>query len=213
MACLYPWGISVFPYLDDWLLRSWSPQEVLLTTHRVLTLFQYLSLHINHRKFTLTSDRKIDFIRATLDFIGPVSAKAYLPKERFSTLSSLISMLQFSPQTTVKVCLQLVGHMPTSTFVTPLTRLHLIGLQMWLRTVYTPKRHNLSKHVTNSEGVALFYLVEGHTEVLHRKCIFSFHIIEVPQNRWFSVRMGHSHTGSKASSLHGNQHFISTFWS
>lgn len=49
-AHLHQRGITVFPYLDDWLLRRFSAQEAQSATNKVLALFQSLGLHISLKK-------------------------------------------------------------------------------------------------------------------------------------------------------------------
>lgn len=51
-------------------------------------------------------------------------------------------------QTTGRSWLQLLGHMATCMFVTPLARLHSQCLQACLRTIYMPNKHSLHKHVS-----------------------------------------------------------------
>lgn len=55
-----------------------------------------------------------------LEFIGvhfdSVTARAYLPLHKFVVLSNKANTIQLSPQTQVKNCLQLLGHIAASTF-------------------------------------------------------------------------------------------------
>lgn len=55
-------------------------------------------------------------------------------------MSNLIATIQYSPQTTARTCLKLLGHM------TPALS-YLRCFQTWIWTVYTPNRHSLSKHL------------------------------------------------------------------
>lgn len=63
-------------------------------------------------------------------------------------MASLISTLQYSLQTTTRACLQLLDHMLSSMFIMQRAKLHLRCLWAWLRTMYTPDRHSLSKCIT-----------------------------------------------------------------
>lgn len=101
-------GIVVFPYLDSWLLKGNFFSEVRSDTSESLALFLSLGLHLSAEKSSLIPVQHRDLIRAMLD---SVTSREYLPTGGCDAMSSLICMIQQSPQTTEGSCLQLLGHM------------------------------------------------------------------------------------------------------
>lgn len=95
-AYLHHQTIVVFLYLNDWVLKGRSCQEVLSTTRRVLSLFLDLGLQLNIEKSMLTSVRNIHFIGTCLNSLACGTS---LPMDRFWTLSCLVRTIQDSPQT------------------------------------------------------------------------------------------------------------------
>lgn len=87
--------IILFPCLDDWLLKVCLFLKVQTATNKALCLSHSLE------KSTLIANQLIDFIGATMD---SVTTRAYLPKDKFVTMSSLVSMIQQSPKPT-RACL------------------------------------------------------------------------------------------------------------
>lgn len=78
-------GIHVFPYLDDWLGRDKSKDQVLHHIQFTQCLFNRLGLILNKVKSTLIRTLKV-FIGALLDF---TSSKAFLPHEQFQIIHCL----------------------------------------------------------------------------------------------------------------------------
>ncbi|CAM4482619.1 unnamed protein product [Lepidochelys kempii] len=66
---LHRHGITLFPYLDDCLIKGNSYGETLQATHFAISLFHSLGLQINIQKSTLTPAPQIEFIGAHLDSI------------------------------------------------------------------------------------------------------------------------------------------------
>lgn len=110
-----------------WLLK-WHSYTIKLAGFRAMTLYKCLGLQL---KSSLPSVQRIVFIGAILDAI---TARAYLPDDRFLVLSHLIMWLQ------IRSCLQLLGHRVACTFVMFHAQLHLHYIQAWFRWIYTPYR-------------------------------------------------------------------------
>lgn len=87
-------------YLDDWLLTGRSHQEVPSTTTALLKLLLSLGICVDKDESILVPTQMIELIRGSLN---SVTARAYLPKDRFLTVKALVAHTQASPQT-------LVGH-------------------------------------------------------------------------------------------------------
>lgn len=58
-------------------------------------------------------------------------------------MSDRISNVTTLPVTTAHVCLKLLGRMTACTYVVQYPRICLRPLQMWLASVYSPRRHHL----------------------------------------------------------------------
>lgn len=89
-------GITIFQYLDDWLLGA--PSELSLWTHlqETLNLLARLGLVVNVEKFCLLPTRRLLYIGAVLD--AEVSM-AFLPLERAQALQLLAEQICASPVT------------------------------------------------------------------------------------------------------------------
>lgn len=132
----------MFLYLDNWLFKDQSYEEVLSATWRMLALFLDLGPQLNVGKSILIPVQNMQFIGASLDSLA---ARAFLPTDRFLALSNPVKTIQMSHQTSIRNCL--LGHIVACTSVTDHTVLHLCYLQGWLRTVYSC-RHRLDKQVS-----------------------------------------------------------------
>lgn len=110
-----------------------------------IELFHKLGFQINSKKSTLTPTQRLEFMGAYLD---SVQTKAILSNHRFMTMNTLISTITMNPQTSVRTCLQLLGHMAGMAFIVKHRRFHMRCLQGWLSAVYMPSANSLSKRVT-----------------------------------------------------------------
>lgn len=161
-AHLHKQGTLIFPYLDNWLLKGWSFNRALVATQRAVHLF--LRLQLNIQQSTLALVQSLEFIGVDLD---TVVAEALLPSHRFITLPSLVTLVQVSPQTLARNCLQLLGQIATGILVMDHSKLHMRCLQWTLRTVFSPSKRSLNKLLSMPLVVKKIpLLVEEHS--LHR---------------------------------------------
>ncbi|KAG6936072.1 gag-pol fusion protein, partial [Chelydra serpentina] len=137
--------VHVFPYLDDWLVRGRSYQQVQAHVQTVMDTFSHLGIIVNTSKSVLTPTQSIQFIGAILD---ATRARAFLPEARRLAIVDLITTLRRFPTTTARQCLKLLGHMASCTYVVQHARLRLRPLQAWLASVYRPIRDDLDMVVT-----------------------------------------------------------------
>lgn len=133
-------GILVFPYLDDWLLKGCSLELTSQATSKATDLFRQLGLRLHIQKSILTLVQTLEFIGTHL---SSITERAYLPWHRFVAHFYIANMVQLSPQTTVRNCIQLLGHIAATTFMTEHARLRMHCLQRWFRTIFSPTRHSL----------------------------------------------------------------------
>ena len=66
---LQRWGISVMPYLDNWLLKADSPQTVVNHLQMTVDLLTFLGYSISVLKSHLTRLQRLPFIGAILDMV------------------------------------------------------------------------------------------------------------------------------------------------
>nr|XP_025045344.1 uncharacterized protein LOC112547415 [Pelodiscus sinensis] len=137
-------GVTIFPYLDDCLLRGTTYMETYHMVRTVSDEYATLGLLINLKKSTLVPSQNLMFIGARLD---SAMARAYLPMERFIIIKELIHTVVHAPTIPTRVCLQLLGHMAAATIVVYNARLRFRCLQHWLATVYIPSRHSVHRPV------------------------------------------------------------------
>lgn len=88
-----------------------TQQGAVKATQNTVAVFTCLGLQINTQKSMFTSVQRLEFIGAYLDY---PEATALLPWHRFMTLLNLSSTTPNSPQTSARICLQLLGHMPNN---------------------------------------------------------------------------------------------------
>nr|XP_006116545.1 uncharacterized protein LOC102444972 [Pelodiscus sinensis] len=107
--------------------------------------FDSLGLIINEQKSTTVPTQNIKFIGAVLD---SMTARAYLPLDRFQAIQELVKVLDIAPTVSIHTCLHLLGNMASTTFMVPHARLHFRDLQYWLGRVYLLQKHSIHRTVT-----------------------------------------------------------------
>lgn len=108
-------GYCVCPYLDDWLIRSWSRLHVVSSVCIIWSTFNMLSLLIKTDKSVLSLILKIKFIGVVLD---STMVKALLPQMSFLALQSLFLDLKAYPLSMVR----LLGHLAVCAYVVHYSR-------------------------------------------------------------------------------------------
>lgn len=109
-----------------------------------------LSVCINKNKSVLSPTKTINCIGALLDSI---SAKAFLPADRFYAVSNLISCITCKPRTMMHWCLSLLGACGHMAYVTSFTRLHWWCLQTWFHLIHLLSRDRIDSKVTITSRV------------------------------------------------------------
>lgn len=132
-------NITIFPYLDNWLIHGRAHQQTSEAVHNMLNFFQRLGLKVNKLKSILTSIQRIKFIFQILD---SSASRLCLPQDRFENLSTIDLQLERNPHTYIQLCLTILGHITSCTFVIPYARLHLHCLWSGLKLFYTCSKHH-----------------------------------------------------------------------
>lgn len=134
-AYLHLQGVTLFQYIDNWLLIASS--QNLLRRHLALfiRLLESLGIAINYKKSNLRPLQHVQYIGAVLDSICAI---AFLPADRASTIMALGHLLQIKPRTTVLTIQCLLGLMVVTIAVLPHSQLKTQLLQLWFLRNFKP---------------------------------------------------------------------------
>ncbi|KAJ1198544.1 hypothetical protein NDU88_002383 [Pleurodeles waltl] len=145
-------GVSILPYLDDWLLKAPSPQTVVshLQTTANLLLHQ-LGYTINVPKSHLTPSQMPPFIGAVLD---TVRFRAYSPQKRVQDIQAMIPIFQPWSWVSGRPTLRLLGLLASCILLVTHARWHMWALRWDLKFQWAQHQGNLSDMVQISEGTA-----------------------------------------------------------
>lgn len=115
-------GITIFPYLDNWLLVAPSRDQVLKGTHTTHSLPTDLGLQINTEKSKLTPAQVTSYIGATLD---STVGSAFLPEDRQLKIASAVCHFLPLCWITAHKAQQLLGLMASTTTTVQHARLKM----------------------------------------------------------------------------------------
>ncbi|KAJ1151718.1 hypothetical protein NDU88_004498 [Pleurodeles waltl] len=115
--------VSIFLYLDDWLLRASTPQTVVFHLETTANLLHSLGFTINMLKSHLTPSQALPFIRAVLDI---VQFGAYTPEKQVQYIQAMI--LMFLPLSCILVR-KTLGLIISCTLLVTYARWHMWALQ------------------------------------------------------------------------------------
>ena len=125
-------GITVFPYLDDWLLVA-SAETLSQQVDFTLSFLSNLGLQVNHEKSILTPTQVITYIGGILD---AVSGCTFIPESRILKIHHLLP--HFTPGTRIQALLvqRLLGLMASTTVAVQHARLKMRALQSWYEDLF-----------------------------------------------------------------------------
>ena len=115
-------AISVFPYLDDWLIRNPICSRLLYQTKYCLQVVQYLGFIPNLKKSELIPAENFTFIG--MEFLTQQNL-VRVPVERVRTLISTIKTVLSCNQVSTQTFLSLLGKLNAAADFTLLGKLHL----------------------------------------------------------------------------------------
>ncbi|KAJ1093251.1 hypothetical protein NDU88_006356 [Pleurodeles waltl] len=144
-------GISVFPYLDDWLLKAPTPQALVTHLQTTADLLHSLGFTINVPKSHRTPSQKLSFIRAVLD---TVQYRAYPPNQRVQDIQVMIPMFRPLSCISVRQTLKLLGLMASCILLVKHARWRMRALQWDLKFQWAQHQGNLTDVVQISERTA-----------------------------------------------------------
>lgn len=134
-AHLHTLSIQAHSYLDDSLLKEFSPETLSEHTRLVIRLFLDLGFLISWKKSEINPSQSFLFLgehyRTDLGQIFP-------PEEKFLSLCQRIQFFLDSPSVTARQFSQLLGYLNSLADVIPLGRLHIRPLQFYLQEHWEP---------------------------------------------------------------------------
>ena len=132
---LHSRGIKVHAYLDDFLVKAGTYQEVSLHTTCVRDTLLSLGFLISWEKSDLTPSQDFIFLgehfRTLKGIVQP-------PEEKFNILCQKISVFLTSEALPARHFLQLLGYLNSIAEIVPLGRLHIRPLQWYLKEFWAP---------------------------------------------------------------------------
>ena len=133
-------GIRVHAYLDDWLIRANSPEDLQEKLDFTLELLEDLGLIVNYDKSELTPTQSFIFLGMQIDLLEATVAPA--PKHR-KKLLGFIAKLR-ARRVSSRFLAKVLGLLQ---FLAPLVhrgKLHLRSVQHWVRAHWVQSRGNWS---------------------------------------------------------------------
>lgn len=147
VAHLRTLGVTVFPYIDDWLLVAPSRGQALTSVQVTLRLLQMLGLKVNYKKSTLDPTQVVSYIGSTLD---SRTARAFLPPARIGVIASLVRKFHPGASVSALLALRLLGYMASTISMVQYARLRMRPLQAWLLRAFKPHLHHVSRRLQTS---------------------------------------------------------------
>ena len=138
-------AVSLFPYLDDWLIRGLIRNRLISHTKYTLQTVQNLGFMPNLKKSDLIPTQKITFIG--MEFLTQQKL-VRVPANRVKALILPIKTILSQTQVSARTFLSLLGKLSATADLILLGRLHLRPLQMCLLSVWKPHILPLAHKVT-----------------------------------------------------------------
>ena len=153
VAFLRRQGISIFSYIDDWLVVSGSEERARRDTAITVSLLEDLGWLINREKSNLTPQQSQTYLGARLNMqIG----RAFPTELRVERMIQLSSKLMFAHEATARTWLQLLGNMASLVEILDLCRLRMRPLQVHLLSHYNPRTDPMTKVIPVPEEMVPF---------------------------------------------------------
>ena len=128
-------AISVFPYLDDWLIKNLIHNRLITQTKICIQTIQSLGFLPNLKKSDLFPAQKFTFIG--MEFLTQQNL-VRVPVDRVQNLILTIKKIMSAKHVSARTFLSLLGKLSAAADLVLLGRLHLRPLQMCLLSVWKP---------------------------------------------------------------------------
>ena len=126
-------GLTVFAYIDDWLIVADSEAQASQATAYTISTLETLGWIVNTEKSQLTPSQQMIYLGASLDFTRGVISPS---QERVSSLTRLSKGILSSPSSTAKAWQRLLGTMASVVDMIDLGLLRMRPLQRHLQSYY-----------------------------------------------------------------------------
>ena len=149
LAFLRRCGITLFAYIDDWLILANSRQECQEATRFVIQVLQDLGWIINWEKSNLQPSQSVTYLGARLDLQRGLAMPTLQRIENITQAASLLLSKRISQ---ARQWLRFLGLAASMVEILPLCRLFMRPVQFFLLERFNPCQDPLSLliHLTNS---------------------------------------------------------------
>ena len=144
-AFLHQRAISVFPYLDDWLIKNLIRNRLITQTRFCIQTIQSLGFLPNLKKSDLFPSQKFTFIG--MEFLTQLNL-VRVPTDRVQNLLLTIKKFLSFKHVSARTFLSLLGKLSAAADFVLLGRLHLRPLQMCLLSAWKPHILPLNHPIT-----------------------------------------------------------------
>ena len=138
-------GLSLFNYLDDWLICSRSEEAAKQDCHLVVSHLHRLGFVVNRGKSALSPSQTAHFLGMTLD---STSMTVGLSRERIRAISLCVNQFRLRQRVSSLLCQRLLGMMASAAIALPLGMLHMRPFQMWYLSLKLSSARNSYQRVT-----------------------------------------------------------------
>ena len=128
-------ALSVFPYLDDWLIKNLIRNRLITQTRFCIQIIQSLGFLPNLKKSDLVPSQKFTFIG--MEFLTQQNL-VRVPRDRVQNLFLTIKKFPSFKHVSARTFLSLLGKLSAAADFVILGRLHLRPLQMCLLSAWKP---------------------------------------------------------------------------
>ena len=153
LAFLRQGGVTLYAYIDDWLILARSRQECIDVTSYVIRTLESLGWIINIEKSNLQPSQLVTYLGAVLDFQRGL---AFPTQERISTATDLAARLLQGLTVPVRLWLRLLGLAASLVEILPLCRLYMRPIQFYILRHFKPCRDPLSLRIQFSNDLVPF---------------------------------------------------------
>ena len=137
-------GIHVFPYLDDWLVKAPSRDELSTMLSRLVGILIQAGFIINLKKSHLNPTKDLVFIGGRFQTDRNLLS---LPLERLESLQECLSLFRIGAVVTARQFLRLLGIMAAMISVVRFCRLHMRPIQMFLMAKWKASSQSLDHQI------------------------------------------------------------------
>ncbi|PIK54168.1 putative TBC1 domain family member 2A [Apostichopus japonicus] len=150
VAYLRKRGVTLYVYLDDWLVVGNSLSEATNNVHKTLQTLQELGWIVNQKKSRLSPSQTIQFLGAILDFTTGVARPS---EERVAAVKATTQQILAHRGSPTGTWLRALGLMASLVDIVRLCRLHMRPLQLHLLRSADPTDPDKTTLIYRSEEV------------------------------------------------------------